>query len=71
MNENRHTVLEPWESLRILILSAYGLDNTHRQSISFCTPCCAARSNTKIITIILQLQFLDIQYIILWAKERM
>jgi hypothetical protein len=69
MNENRHAVLDPWEGLRILILSVYGLDNTHRQSTSFCTPCCAVRSDTKIITTIVQLHFLDILYIIL-AKQR-
>jgi hypothetical protein len=48
MNENRHTVLDPWESLRILILSACGLDNTRRQSISFCAACCAARTIQKL-----------------------
>jgi hypothetical protein len=37
------------EKLKECNFFAYGLNNTNRQSISFCAPCCGASSNTKIV----------------------
>jgi hypothetical protein len=50
MNYNRHIVLDPWESLRIVIMSAYWMTSTHRQSINSFSPFYIARNNAKIIT---------------------
>jgi hypothetical protein len=64
-------VLDPWETLRILIPSTCGMNTTLKQSTVFCAPFCIPRNNMKIVnTVMIQFKFLDIPQILLWVTQR-